>query len=160
MGLPKSIIVGQWRDRESHKCSHLRECPVVPEVTFVGEAITDIAKLALLNILFDWVQCIVLRYLEESYQHQCLGERSGCMRLFSRMVTHLHLGISPSWNLHDHVENSLLLIGIQRDIMKWGQRCSILFDVDAVLKCVGCPILSDRVSGGGIGMIALVADGE
>lgn len=58
--------------REFVKCSYLRERPIVPEVAFVRKAVADIAKLALLDILLDGVQCFFLGYLEGSYQHQCL----------------------------------------------------------------------------------------
>jgi len=71
----------------------LRESTVVPEITLVGEAIADESKLALLDILLDRVQVLLLAYL--------------------------HLGIGPSWNLDDHVQDSLLLIGIQGDVVKW-----------------------------------------
>lgn len=40
------------------------------------------------------------------------------MKALPRPVTYLHLGVSPSWNLHNHIENSLLLIGVQRDVME------------------------------------------
>lgn len=49
------MLVNQERDKGYHRCSYLRERPVVPEVTFVREAIADIAKLAFFDILFDWV---------------------------------------------------------------------------------------------------------
>lgn len=38
----------------------LREGTVVPEVTLVGEAVTDVTELALLNILFDGVEELLL----------------------------------------------------------------------------------------------------
>ena len=40
--------------------SYLWESTVVPEVTLVWEAVTDKAKLALLNILLDWVEELLL----------------------------------------------------------------------------------------------------
>ena len=121
----------------------------------MGEAIADIAKLALLDILFDWVQFLLFGNLKVLVQQQWLQEWNGRV-----MMTYLHFGISPAWNLHNHVKNGLLLIGVQGDVMKGRQWDTILFNVDAMLQCVGGPILSDRVPGGGIGMVALVADGE
>ena len=38
----------------------LREGAVVPEVAFVGEAVADEAELALLGILLDWVENLIL----------------------------------------------------------------------------------------------------
>lgn len=58
---------------------YLRERSVVPEVTFVREAIADIAKLAFLDILFDWIQFLFLGNLDELYQHQCSWECKGCV---------------------------------------------------------------------------------
>lgn len=42
------------------KFAHLREGTVVPEVTLVGEAVADVAKLALLDILLDRVEELLL----------------------------------------------------------------------------------------------------
>lgn len=55
-----SVIVFEraWRT------SYLREGAVVPKVAFVGEAIADIAKFALLDVLFDGVQGVFFRNLD------------------------------------------------------------------------------------------------
>lgn len=53
--------------------SYLRERPVVPEVTFVRKAIADIAKLALLDILFDGVQCLFFGNLESCISTSAFG---------------------------------------------------------------------------------------
>jgi len=63
----------------------LREGTVVPKVTFVREAIADKTKLALLDILLDGIE-----------------------KLF---LGNFHLAIGPSWDLHDHVEDSAVLVG-------------------------------------------------
>ena len=42
---------------------YLREGAVVPEVAFVGEAVADIAKLALLDVLLDGVKLLLPRDL-------------------------------------------------------------------------------------------------
>lgn len=51
--------------------------------------------------------------------------------------THLHLRVGPAGDLDDHVEDGLLLIGIQRDVVEGRDGNAILLDVDAVLKGVG-----------------------
>ena len=51
--------------------------------------------------------------------------------------THLHLSIGPARNLNNHVENGLLLVGIQGDIMEWRNRDAIFLNEDAVLESVG-----------------------
>ena len=40
--------------------TYLREGAVVPEITLVGEAVTDEAELALLRVLLDGVQGLLL----------------------------------------------------------------------------------------------------
>ena len=45
--------------------SYLREGTVVPEVALVGEAVADESKLALLNVLLDGVEEILLGDLKE-----------------------------------------------------------------------------------------------
>lgn len=47
----------------------------------------------------------------------------------------LHLGIGPSWDLYDHVEDGLLLIGVQRDVVEWRDNTAMaVFDVNSVLE--------------------------
>lgn len=43
---------------------YLWESTVVPEVALVWEAVADETKLALLDILFDWVESLFFRDLE------------------------------------------------------------------------------------------------
>jgi hypothetical protein len=64
-----------------------------------------------------------------------------------RGSTHLELGIGPSRNLNNHVENGLLLVGIEGDIVEGGDGEAILLDVDAVLQSVLGGNLADRVLG-------------
>jgi hypothetical protein len=40
--------------------SHLRESTVVPEVSLVGEAVPDVAELALLDVLLDGIEGLLL----------------------------------------------------------------------------------------------------
>ena len=43
--------------------SHLREGTVVPKISLVGEAVPDVAELALLDVLLDGVERLLLRDL-------------------------------------------------------------------------------------------------
>jgi len=45
------------------RVSYLREGTVVPEVTLMGKAVADEAQLALLNVLLDGVEELLLRDL-------------------------------------------------------------------------------------------------
>ncbi len=49
---------------------------------------------------------------------------------------HLHFCIGPTRHFDNHVEDRLLLIGVERDIMPWRDKLAILFGEDAVLQCV------------------------
>jgi hypothetical protein len=51
--------------------------------------------------------------------------------------THLHLRIGPAGHLNDHVENRLLLVGVERDVVPWRNELAVLLNVDAVLERVG-----------------------
>ena len=59
--------------------TYAREGTVVPEVALVGEAVTDEAQLALLGVLLDGVEELVLGDLEmvgSKNQHR-IGDRRG-----------------------------------------------------------------------------------
>jgi hypothetical protein len=73
----------------------------------VGEAVTDKAELALLDILLDGVEWFFL------------GD--------------LHLGVGPTRNLNNHVQDALALVNKQRNIMEGRDRLAILFDEYTVL---------------------------
>lgn len=59
------IRSGVWSIRGNYKESrtYLGEGTVVPEIALVGEAIADISKLALLDVLFDGVEVLLLANL-------------------------------------------------------------------------------------------------
>ena len=59
--------------------------------------------------------------------------------------THLHLRVGPAGDLDDHVEDGLLLVGIQRDVVEGRDGLAILLDVDAVLEGVGSANLAGCV---------------
>jgi hypothetical protein len=46
------------------RITHLRECSVVPKIAVMGEAVSDVAELSLLDVLLDWVHQLFLRDLE------------------------------------------------------------------------------------------------
>ena len=50
--------------------------------------------------------------------------------------THLHLGIGPAGYLNDHVQDRVLLVGIEGDVVEGRDRHAILLDEDAVLERV------------------------
>ena len=73
----------------------------------VGEAVAHVAQAALLDVLLDGIERLLL------------GD--------------LHLGIGPARDLDDHVEDAIALIGEKRDVMEWGDDdLAVLFDVDAM----------------------------
>jgi hypothetical protein len=67
--------------------------------------------------------------------------------------TYLELGIGPSRNLNNHVQDGLLLVGIERNIMERRNGLAILLDVDSVLEGVGSRNLADGVVGGHVGLL-------
>jgi len=77
-----------------------------------------------------------------------------------KLSTYLHLSIGPSWHLNNHVEDSLLLICVQRDVVEGRARLAILLDVDAVLEGVGGVDLAGSVDGGRLAGVALLGDWE
>lgn len=86
---------------------HLRERAVVPDVPVVGEAVAYKTELALLDILLDGVEELLL------------GD--------------FHLGVGPAGNFDDHVHDTHILVSEQRDIMERRHWLAILLDEDAVL---------------------------
>jgi hypothetical protein len=51
-------------------------------------------------------------------------------------AAYLLLGVGPARDLNDHVQDGLLLVGIEGDVVEGGDGLAILLDVDAVLKGV------------------------
>lgn len=54
-------------------------------------------------------------------------------------VTHLLLSIGPSWNLNNHVQDRLLLVGVEGDVMEGRDGLAILLDVASIVKSVWLP---------------------
>lgn len=93
------------------------------------EAVADESKLAFLDVLLDGVEEFVLGDLSQVSNEDT----------FESTLTHLLLSVRPSWNLDHHVQDRLLLIGIQRDVMERRDRLAILLDVAAVVESVWLP---------------------
>ena len=87
--------------------TNLRESTVVPDVTVVREAVADVAQTALLDILLDGVEGLLL------------GD--------------LHLGVGPAGDLNNHVEDPVVLVGEEGDVVEGRDDLAILLDVHAVL---------------------------
>jgi hypothetical protein len=120
---------------------YLREASVVPEVTLVGEAVTDEAELALLDVLLDGVEELLLgdlwnllgfvlaidwhhrpralRWSSEGSQRPCSeGSSARCPSCQFRTVAKKEM-----YNI----------LGVERDIVERRDRDTILLDEDAVL---------------------------
>lgn len=108
----------RWATTTTTK-SYLREGTIVPEVPLVGEAVANKSELALLDVLLDGVEQLVL------------GD--------------LLLGVGPAGDLNNHVEDGLLGVGIEGDVVEGGDGDAILLDVHAVLEGVGGADLADGV---------------
>jgi hypothetical protein len=67
---------------------------------------------------------------------------------FFILASYLQLCIGPTRDLDNHVQDGLLLIGEERDVVEWRDRCSILLNVATVLESVGGTDLADSVLGG------------
>ena len=75
----------------------------------VGEAVADVAEAALLDVLLDGVEGLLL------------GD--------------LHLGVGPAGDLYDHVEDAIVLVGEEGDVMERRDNGAVLLEEHAVL-CV------------------------
>jgi hypothetical protein len=72
----------------------------------MGEAVTDEAEAALFDILFDGVEGLLLG--------------------------NLHLRVSPTRDLDDHVEDAIALVGKKRNVMKRGHDGIVMLDEHSV----------------------------
>jgi hypothetical protein len=89
----------------------LRECTVVPDVAVVGEAVANETQTTLLDVLFDGVEWFLLGDLE--------------------------LGVGPTGDLYNHVEDAIVLVGKESNVVEGGDCGSVLFRIDAVFEGVG-----------------------
>jgi len=72
----------------------------------MGEAIANETQTALLDVLLDWIECFLFGDLE-----LCVG---------------------PTRDLDNHVEDTVALVGKERNVVEWGDDGSILFRVNAM----------------------------
>lgn len=98
----------------------------------MGEAVPHEAELALLDVLLDGIERLLLADL---HTWSALSALRGAGRRRAGR-THLHLRIGPAGDLHDHVEDGLAVIGIEGDVVEGRDGHAILLDVDAVLERV------------------------
>lgn len=84
----------------------LRKCTIVPNVTVVGEAVTNKTQTVLLDVLLDGIQRFLFGGLE--------------------------LGVSPTGDLDNHVEDAIALIGKERNVMEGGYDVSVAFKIDTM----------------------------
>ena len=112
--------------------TNLRKGTVVPNVTVVGEAVANEAQTTLLDVLFDGIE----RFL--------LGD--------------LELGVGPTGDLDNHVEDAIALIGKERNVVEGRDDLSVVFRVDAMFwdgggesSWNGCP--HNPISTEGVGSV-------
>lgn len=60
-------------------------------------------------------------------------------------MSYLLLGVGPAGDLNNHVEDVLLLIGVERDVVEGRDGLAIALDEDAVLQGVGLANLANGV---------------
>ena len=65
--------------------------------------------------------------------------------------TYLLLGVGPAGDLDDHVQDGLLLVGVERDVVEGRDGHAILLDVDAVLESVRSADLAGGEDARGVG---------
>lgn len=73
----------------------------------------------------------------------CWTEASG-----RAAAAYLLLGVGPARNLNDHVQDGLLLVGVEGDVVEGGDGLAILLDEDTVLEGVRSTDGADGVLGG------------
>jgi len=90
----------------------------------VGEAVANESKLAFLHILFDGVPATggIRRWFSQ-------GESVGGVVSQEFLFRDLKLCVGPAGDFDNHVQDCLLLIGIERDIVEGRDRDAILLNV-------------------------------
>lgn len=61
------------------------------------------------------------------------------------MLSYLLLGVGPAGDLNDHVQDGLLLIGVERNVVEGRDGDAILLNEHTVLESVWGTNLADRV---------------
>ena len=83
--------------------TNLREGTIVPDVTVMGEAVSNETQTTLFDVLLDGVERLLLGDLE--------------------------LGVGPTGDLDNHVEDAVALIGKERNVVEGGDDGSIVFRI-------------------------------
>jgi len=81
--------------------TNLRKGTVVPDVAVVGEAVANETQTTLLDVLLDGIEWFFLGYLE--------------------------FGVGPAGDLDNHVEDTIALVGKERNVVEGGDDGSVLF---------------------------------
>jgi len=89
----------------------LREGTIVPDVTVMGEAVSNETQTTLFYVLLDGIEGLILGDLD-----LCVG---------------------PTWDLNNHVEDTIVLVEKERDVVEGGKHRPVLFGVDAMFEGVG-----------------------
>lgn len=89
------------------QCRYLREGAIVPDVTVMGETVSDKTKPSLFDILLDRIELFFLG--------------------------NLHLSVRPARHLDDHVEDAIVLVCKEGNIMERRYDVAVLLDKDAML---------------------------
>ena len=98
----------------------LGESTVVPNVTMMGEAISDETQTALLYVLLDGIERLLFGNFE--------------------------FGVGPTGDLDNHVEDAIGLVGEERNVVEGRDYSSVAFSIDAMFwgrvcesTITGCP---------------------
>jgi hypothetical protein len=86
--------------------AYLRESTIIPDVAVVGETVAHVAQAAFLDILLDRIERLLLAYF--------------------------HLGVGPTGNLDDHVQDPVVFVSEKRDVVERGDDIAVLLDVDSM----------------------------
>lgn len=95
----------------------MREGTIVPDITLMGETVTNKSELTLLGILDNRVHDDFLGdlFLKKNNQYTEHALQLICFRFF---FFYLELSVGPTGNLNNHVKNGLLSVSKERDIME------------------------------------------
>ena len=89
-------MIGSRRTRvNTRDATNLREGAVVPDVAVVWEAVADETQTAFFDVLLDGIEWLLLADLE--------------------------LGVGPTRDLDNHVEDAIALVGKERDVVEGGE---------------------------------------
>lgn len=102
-----SIAVSARVKNQTTDYSHLREGSIIPDVSMVGETVSDETQTTLLNVLLDGVESLLLR--------------------------NFHLSVGPSRDFNNHVEDPVVLVREEGNVMERGDDLTVTLDENAVI---------------------------